>query len=805
MPALRVTVVPERAGVEDLSAVSRRLWGAVCTVALLGGLAPAAVFAVWRIGGWDAPRAMRAVNDLGLLGCASLAMSCAGLAARKAGGRQRRAWIFLTIGLGGWVIGMASWTWYQLGRGMDEIPVPSPVMVGLLLPIAAGAALASFPVGNAGQSQVRLVLDGVIVEGSLLLMAWAVVLGRVYADAGANRVALSVALAFAIAYTTTFTVGVLVLARARTRQRLTLTLLTAGLAVMAVSDTTFVGLIAHHTPHREELVAVGWGAGMLLVGLAALSGLRGSPPIPEAAAAAALPATVQMWLPYVPLIVAAVVISLGYRHSLQTGPVLGTGVLVVMAVLARQYLVVADNRRLLGMVSDQALRDPLTGLANRTLFDDRLGHAMQMHRRDQRPVAVLSLDLDDFKLINDSMGHSAGDALLAAVAQRLLGGVRMGDTVARLGGDEFAVVIEGADEDFHRVARRVAEAFTAPFEVFGQQVVVRPSVGLAVAPPDDAQLSAEVLLNQADAAMYAAKRLRSGALQTFSSGMELGAGEALHRAHGSHGTSARDGAAVVRLLGELRQAVERLELVTVYQPKFDLRSQAIVGAEALVRWPHPDRGLLYPEQFLPLVRQHGLMRAVTETVLAQALDDAVTWHRQGAWIPVSVNLFAASLADVTLPAHIVEALARRELPADALILEITEDLLVEDTAGARAVLTTLRGHGIRIALDDFGSGYSALRYLRDLSIDEVKLDGDFIAPILDDSRAAAIVHAVIDLAHVLGVTTVAEGVENAETAAALRDYGCDVAQGFYYSPPITAPAVLDLLTCCPDPSYGCSN
>ena len=774
----------------------------VCTVALLGGLAPAAVFAVWRIGGWDTPRVMRAVDDLGLLSCASLAMACAGLAARNAGGRQRWAWIFLTIGLGGWVVGMASWTWYQLAWGMDEIPVPSPVMVGLLLPIAAAAALASFPVGYAGQSQMRLVLDGVIVEGSLFLVAWAVVLGRVYADAGANRVALIVSLAFAIAYTTTSTVGVLVLARAGTRQRLTLTLLTAGLAVMALSDTTFVGLLAHHAPHREELVAVGWGAGMLLVGLAALSGLRASPPSRTGEPAAPLPAVAQMWLPYVPLIAAAVIIPLGYRHSLQTGPVLGTGVLVVMTVLARQYLVVTDNRRLLGMVSDQALRDPLTGLANRTLFDERLAHAVQLHRRDRRPVAVLSLDLDDFKLINNSMGHSAGDTLLKAAAHRLVDCVGIGDTVARVGGDEFAVVIEGADEHSHRVARRVAEAFTAPFDVSGQLLVVRPSVGLAVAAPDDAQLSATVLLQQADAAMYAAKRLRSGGLQTFSSGMPLGARDLTD---GSDGRSARDGAAVVRLLGELRQAVEQLDLVTVYQPKFDLRSLEIVGVEALVRWPHPDRGLLCPEQFLPLVRQHGLMRAVTERVLAQTLDDAVVWYRQGVRIPVCVNLFAASLADVTLAAHIVEALVHRELPADCLIIEITEDLLVQDIGVARAMLTTLREHGIRIALDDFGSGYSALRYLRDLPIDEVKLDGDFIAPILVDFRTATIVRSIIDLAHALGVISVAEGVESAETADALRDYGCDVAQGFYYSPPITASAVLELLSCCPDPSYGCSN
>jgi diguanylate cyclase len=597
----------------------------------------------------------------------------------------------------------------------------------------------------------------------------------------------------------TFTVAVLVLARVRTRQRLALTLLTVGLALMALSNTALVNSIANHV--GVELPVVGWAVGLLTLGLAALCSLLASPPAPAGMPAALLPAPVRMWLPYVPAIGGAVIITLGYRHSLQTGPVLGTGVLVVMAVLARQFLVLTDNRRLLGIMAKQALHDPLTGLANRALLDDRLAHAVQMHRRDRRPVAVLSLDLDDFKLINDSMGHSAGDALLKAAAQRLVGCVRMGDTVARVGGDEFAVVIEGGDEDSHPVARRIAEAFTAPFDVFGQQVVVRPSVGLAVAAPDDAQLTAEVLLNQADAAMYAAKRLRTGGLQTFSAGMQLAARDERDLPDGSDDKSARDGAGVVRLLGDLRQAIERLDLDTVYQPKFDLRSEEIVGVEALVRWPHPNRGLLSPEHFLPLVRQHGLMRAVTERVLAQALDGAGVWHRQGARIPVSVNLFAASLTDMTLPAHIVEALARRELPADALILEITEDLVVQDIAAAHAMLTTLREHGIRIALDDFGSGYSALRYLRDLPIDEVKLDGDFIAPILVDSRAAAIVRAVIDLAHVLGVTTVAEGVESAETAAALRDYGCEMAQGFYYSPPMTAPAVLDLLTRCskPDP------
>lgn len=759
-------------------------------LSLVGGAAVAALaaFTTWRSGGWGGPRVIHAVHDLGLLGFASFATICAGLAARKARGRQRQAWLFLAIGLVGWLFALAWWTYSDLGRGVAEAPLASWAL-GLLLPIASCVALVSFPVGYEGQSQVRLVLDGLIVEGSLFLVGWVFAMSRVYAENRANHLVLTLSLSHAAADSVTFTVAVLVLARARTRQRLTLTLLTAGLAVMAVSNTALVATVAHRS--SGALPAAGWALAMVTLGLAALLTLRTPPP--PAAPVMPLPAPISLWLPYVPFLAAAVTISVFYRSSLQTGPVLGVGVLVVMAILARQFIVVADNRRLLGMVADEALHDPLTRLANRALFDDRLSHAIELNRRDQRPVAVLSLDLDDFKLINDNMGHSVGDALLKAASQRLVECVRPGDTVARIGGDEFAVVIEGGDEDAHIVARRIAEAFKSPFELSGQQLIARPSVGLAIASPDDPELTAELLFRQADAAMYAAKRLRSGGLQTFSAGMELVAADGRDFLHDSDRKSARDGALAVQLLGELREAIDELDLVTVYQPKIDLRSEEIVGVEALVRWPHPERGLLAPEQFLPLVRQHGLMRAVTERVLQQALDTAVAWRSGRARIPVCVNLFAASLADVTVAAHILDALAQRDLPPGSLIIEITEDLLVEDIQRAHAMLTTLRGHGVGIALDDFGSGYSTLSYLRDLPIDEVKLDKDFIAPILTDPRAAAIVRAVIDLAHELCVTTVAEGVESQETAAALREYGCDVAQGFFYSPPVSAPAILDLL------------
>ena len=461
------------------------------------------------------------------------------------------------------------------------------------------------------------------------------------------------------------------------------------------------------------------------------------------------------------------------------------------AVMARQFVVVRQNQRLLKMVADQALRDTLTGLANRDLFNDRLQHAVQLHERDNQSVAVLSMDLDDFKLVNDSLGHPAGDALLIQAAERLLGCVRTSDTVARVGGDEFAVLMEGLPELSRLVAHRVVAAFEEPFVIDGQQLLMRPSVGLAVGSAANPDLSADVLLKQADVAMYSAKRSKSGGLHTFTPDMALADPSELELP-----TEASEGSergAAVRLLGELRHAIDHGDLTVFYQPKFDLRTGGVVGVEALVRWPHPKRGLLGPAHFLPLVRKRGLMRAVTDIVLTHALDDAAEWDAMGIGVPIAVNVFAPSLGDLDLPTHIASALAARRLNPEDLTIEITEDFLLDNIDRTRSVLERLRQRGIRIAIDDFGSGYSALWYLRELAIDEVKLDRQFIAPILVDSRAAAVVRGVVDLAHVLGVTTVAEGVENAETAEKLREFGCDVAQGYYYSPPISAAAMMNLL------------
>jgi len=353
--------------------------------------------------------------------------------------------------------------------------------------------------------------------------------------------------------------------------------------------------------------------------------------------------------------------------------------------------------------------------------------------------------------------------------------------------------MEGDEAASHMAAQRVVQAFDRPFVIDGQDLLVRPSVGLAVAALNDSAVTDEELLRRADVAMYTAKRSRSSKLSTFAPELDLrrGAGSTAPAANPERSVSGRRDSA--RLLGELRHAIEHAGLSAVYQPKVDVRTGQIVGVEALVRWPHPQHGLLGPDEFLPLVREHGLMHPVTSLMLNFALDDAAEWHARGVGVPVAVNFFAPSISDANLPRQIMAALDVRGLPPEILTVEITEDMLLENLEGTRTAFTTLRDCRIRTAIDDFGTGYSALWYLRDFPVHEVKLDRQFIARILTQPTSAAIVHAVIDLAHVLGVTPVAEGVENAETAAKLLEYGCDVAQGYYYSPPLPAPAILELL------------
>jgi diguanylate cyclase (GGDEF)-like protein len=751
------------------------------------------LFAVWLVSGWGGPGVVRLVSDIGLPMAELLAIACAVIAARAGDGRDRWAWSALAVGLVGYAVGDGIWAYYELWRGYESAPFPSVGDAGYLLyPVGACLALLMFPTGNPGQSQARLALDGVTVAGSFFVISWVSGLQDLFETGTESTFAHAVSLAYPLADVLMITVALLILTRMRAGRRGWMALLTLGIALTGVADSAFVLLNVDDGYQSGNLIDLAWFAGLMLMAVAALLATRAPPTEP---APTRLPPKSSLWLIYVPVLVATVATVLSLARETGSVTLLAGAFVVINSVLARQFIVLADNRRLLVEVAEQAFRDPLTGLANRALFQDRLSHAVTLQQRDAREVAVLSLDLDDFKLVNDALGHPAGDALLTAVADRLLISTESGDTVARLGGDEFAILIEDGTESPLARAHRVLEAFDEPFVIDGQQLYMHPSIGLAsgTAAENPASIAA-ALIKQADVAMYSGKRARAGGVQIFSTDMNLIDIDELNLPREPTGRHGGRGSAGMQLLGQLRRAIADDELTLVYQPKFSVSTGRIVGAEALVRWPHPERGLLMPAQFLPLVRQHGLMGAVTECVLRRGIAEAAAWHAQGVGVQLAVNLFPPSLADAELPDRIARTLGECGLPAEYFMVEITEDILVGNIDRARRVLNSLRESGIRVALDDFGIGYSALNYLRELPIDQLKLDRAFIAPILHDERAAAIVRVVIELAHTLEMTVVAEGIENAAAATKLAGYGCDIIQAHFYSPPVPAEAMLTLLS-----------
>ncbi|MDP9219646.1 MAG: GGDEF domain-containing protein [Actinomycetota bacterium] len=477
------------------------------------GVTIALALGAWLVEGWGGGSATRAADDVGLLAFAVFATVCSFRAAARARARQRGTWLALAGGLAAWSAGEVVWCYYELWQGLPQTPFPSPADAAyLLFPVGAAVALLMFPTGKTHQSRSRLVLDGLIVTGSLFLVSWVSVLNSVYQAGASSTFALSVSMAYPLADLVLITMTVMVLARAHTAQRLTLGLLSAGILLMSFSDSVFAYLTATDPYHTGNLIDLGWVTAFLLFGLAALSSTHHQASVTNSAQ---LPSRSRLWLPYLPVVLACAVGARQAVPLLKSGPVPAVAVLLVVVLLIRQFVTMADNRRLLITVAHQAFHDPLTGLANRALFNDRLERAVQLQRRDLRPLAVLMLDLDDFKAVNDRFGHPAGDELLVRVAERLVGCLRVSDTIARLGGDEFAVLIEHDTDAAIRAAQRVQEAFSIPFRVDLHPLTVTPSIGLATAPAHALDVSAERLLKQADLAMYQAKRNGTAAVSLF--------------------------------------------------------------------------------------------------------------------------------------------------------------------------------------------------------------------------------------------------------------------------------------------------
>jgi diguanylate cyclase (GGDEF)-like protein len=764
------------------------------------------VGALLILGGWSGGSLASLVTntDNVMIELSVVAAVAAALTARSAHGRVRAAWITLTIGLTSFTLGAVLWRVYKLFGYQHPYPSVADAAY-LVLPIATAIALLLLSSGLSRTSRTRLILDGLIVAGSFTIVGWSAVLNELWNSDPKDRLQVAVSVSYPVLDAAVLTIGVLVVARAQRGQRLTLILLTLGMLGIAISDGAFVYLTATHQRTGTQLLDIGWLVGLGLFIAAAVTG-RG---FAHRETASAQPVSLtSVWLPFIPVLLASLAIFTQSPEEIKSGPIPMIGVVLLLAFGSRQLLVMFENRILLATVAEQALRDPLTGVGNRIVFRDRLNHAMEMRQREGISVAVLSMDLDDFKVVNDTLGHPVGDELLSLVADRIASCVRAGDTVARLGGDEFSVLIEGRVDNSQLVAHRVVEAFDEPFIVDGQDLLIRPSVGLAIAESDEPDLTAEDLLKRADIAMYSAKRSRTGGVHPFNSEMLLAESRDGDVFASGPLPVARSGASTIRLLGELRQAIDQFELTLVYQPKFDLQTAAIVGVEALVRWPHPQRGLLAPDEFLPLVRRYGLMGSITDLVVNQALDDVLRWRAEGLVVPIAVNMFAPSMADLRLPGKFAKSLAGRDINPSQLTVEITEDLFLDNMDRTKTVLNQLQDNGIRIAIDDFGSGYSALSYMRDLTVDEVKLDRNFIAPIPDDQRAAAVVRAVVNLADELGLTTVAEGIENAGTADWLRRHGCHIGQGYYFSPPLASDKLVEILKKCQSDgtcqTLGCS-
>jgi diguanylate cyclase (GGDEF)-like protein len=413
----------------------------------------------------------------------------------------------------------------------------------------------------------------------------------------------------------------------------------------------------------------------------------------------------------------------------------------------------------------QALHDGLTGLPNRTLLRDRTDQAIRQADRELSPAALLLLDLDRFKEVNDALGHHYGDQLLVQVGQRLRGALRAVDTVARLGGDEFAVLlprVETADGAV-AVARKLQAALAEPFVLEDLALDVEASIGMAIYPQHGSDT--DELLQRADIAMYVAKDTHAEFL-LFDPKLDQHSPERL------------------ALLGELRPAIDRQQLVLHYQPKVDAHTGQMLGVEALVRWQHPERGLLSPSEFIPLAERTALIGPLTNHVLDAALRQCHDWRRAGHELAIAVNVSARSLLDLGFPGQVAGLLARSDVPARLLLVEITESAIMADPAHALEILRRLDAMGVQVSIDDFGTGYSSMASLKSLPVHELKVDRSFVSQMTSNASDAVIVRSTVDLGRNLGLRVVAEGVEDEATWRALDALGCDGIQGYYVSRPV---------------------
>jgi diguanylate cyclase len=708
----------------------------------------------------------RLVDDVAQLSAGAGMSVAAFWRARQAQDRLRLSWLLIALGGASWAAGQAVWTYYE-NIASVQTPFPSAADAGyLMLPVFAMAGLLVRPShAFSGRGRVRVGLDVLLVIVSLFTVSWATALGEVWRGGGNSQFARLVSLAYPAGDVALLTVVVIVLAYAHAGSRSGLTCLGSGLALFAVADSGFAYLTAHGSYQTGNLIDVCWVAGFVVMAWAAVLDRSNS----SERRLRSRHATVI--LPCLPSL-----IGVGFAVW-RLGPagadslLLGAAGVMVVVLLVRQVVVVSDNFELIEQMRYQAFHDPLTGLSNRALFNDRLGHALELHRRDHRSVAVLLIDLDNFKLVNDTLGHTVGDELLIQVARRLDGAVRTGDTVARLGGDEFAILVEdsgSADE----IAERVIADLGVPMPVGERQVAAGASIGIAALDAFDPAVSATEMLQQADIAMYAAKRAGKGFARAYSPEMaRLASGHLDMQA---------------ALLADL--AAARIDVA--YQPIY-LADGRLQGVEALARWTY--RGAtVSPEIFLAMARELGCINVLDETVLRVA---ARTIAPLGAAM-LAVNVDRRTLAQPGFVMNVVAVLDEVGLPAGRLSVEVLEFDFVERDRGALESLRALREIGVMVAVDDFGAGYATLARLRALQPDVLKIDRSLVAG-SEDPGMASLLAGAAQLGRHIGASIIAEGVETAAQYRAAIDAGCDALQGYYLSRPVDAATLLQIIAAGP--------
>ncbi|HVB06346.1 MAG TPA: EAL domain-containing protein [Acidimicrobiales bacterium] len=717
------------------------------------------------------------VDNIGELAAALLAAGACAYGLSRRAPELRQPFRLLGCAALVWAVGQAIWSYQAVFRG-NELPFPSASDVFYL----TASALILVGVAALGRSELgrilrlRLVLDGVIVAASIVAITWSVVLDSAL-DGRPNGFSEAISLAYPLFDVVTASVAVALLVQRRRKDRVRIALVVAGIFGFVVSDTSFVYATQIRPSAFSGVTDGGWVAGFLLVGLAALW---------PAQAEEAPPMRAHPWwqlaLPYL-LLLGAVGAGIGQSVDLgRVDAIVAVSCLVaVLSVLSRQVVILVENARLAtrlqravtalrdeeAELAHLAKHDPLTGLANRLLFAECLEATLRAPR-EGRHVAVLFCDLDSFKDVNDSLGHSAGDAVLVEVAARLSACVRPADSVARIGGDEFAVVLDdlALPEDAARAAARIVETMRQPITVDHEQFSIGASVGVAAR--STPALDLEALLREADISLYAAKASGGGGFRVYDPELGLGHRERL------------------RTQAELALASTRDELRLEFQPIFDLATGRALGAEALVRWAHPARGLLEPLDFLETAERSGAIVSIGSWVLQRALQQLAAWRRDGVVDDrffVAVNLSARQMQGAGIVENVERALSQSGVDGSALRLELTESALFDGADEMLELLGRLKALGVLLEIDDFGTGYASLGYLKRLPVDGVKVDQSFVAGLSEDAYDREIVASVIHLAHALGMEVIAEGVETADQLRRLRALGCDCVQGFLLSRP----------------------